>query len=196
MTDLLALDVALLPPPETAARARAVSASLPPGDEEHRLMLDDGHLPHVTLTQAFVRANELVAVFDRVDEILLGTPPLRLRVTGGGRGSSAVWMVIEPSHDLQALHERLMEGLRGLERPGGTPGAFHQAEGRVADVLWVAGYRLKSSLGAYQPHITLGHAAEPPAIEPFEFDVSTVAACHLGRFCTCRVVLRRWSLGP
>ena len=103
-------------------------------------------------------------------------------------------MAIELTPPLMTLHEQLMEALRGHERPDGGTSAFVEDEGRLRDVLWVAGYRLKSSFHHYAPHITLGHGARPPAIEPLTFEASTVAVCHLGRFCTCRRVIRRWTL--
>lgn len=196
MSELLALDVALLLPPEAAARAVALSASLPKAESEG-LRLDGDHLPHITLMQLFARANEMELVMARVDEVLAGRPPVRLRVTGGGQGGSSVWLAIELTPPLAELHEALLEALRGLERPDGGPGAFFD-EARLKDVLWVAGYRLKSSFHQYAPHITLGHAKDVPAVEPFEFEAGEVAVCHLGRFCACRKVLRRWSLtgGP
>lgn len=193
MGALMAVDVAILPPDDVSARARAVSAALPGDPDGFRL--DAEHLPHVTLLQAFVREDELETVLERVDTALRGRGALRLRVTGGGKsGGSSVWMAIERSPELDALHESLMHELVGLERPGGTPAAFAGGDARVGDVLWVTSYRLKSSFGAFTPHITLGHAAEPPSIEPFSFTADTVAACHLGRFCTCRRVIRAWSL--
>jgi hypothetical protein len=64
----------------------------------------------------------------------------------------------------------------------------------MGDVIWVSGFRLKAAFGEFTPHVTLGHGKEPPAIEPFAFDATTVAACHLGRFCTCRRVLANWTL--
>lgn len=60
--------------------------------------------------------------------------------------------------------------------------------------MWVTGYRLKSSFGAFTPHISLGHGDQPPAIEPLTFTATMVAACHLGRFCSCRTILRSWEL--
>lgn len=193
MPALLALDVALLPPPDVTQRALDLSASLPE-EASKGLRLDSGHLPHVTLTQLYVRENELETAFERIGDVLREQHPLRVLVTGGGQSNHTVWMTIERTPDLVALHERLMEALRGVERQHGGPGAFFEGEGHVGDVLWVAGYRLKSSLEKFEPHITLGHAAQPPAIDAFAFDASTVAACHLGRFCTCRHVLRRWTL--
>jgi hypothetical protein len=158
------------------------------------LTLDRDHLPHVTLMQLYVREDELDAAYERIGAVAGARAALRLQVTGGGKGSNAVWMTIERSAPLVELHETLMEALRGVERPGGGPAAFFGGDARVADVMWVAGYRLKSSFGHFTPHITLGHAPAPPPIEPFTFDASTVAACHLGRFCTCRSVLRSWTL--
>jgi len=192
MSDLVALDVAILPPADVSARAVELSASLPHDPQGFRL--DAEHLPHVTLIQSFVRQDELDVAFERVDEVLRGRDALTLRVAGGGKGGSSVWLAIDRSPELDGLHEALMHALVGVERPGGTPGAFFDGDARVADVLWVTGYRLKSSFGAFAPHITLGHAARPPEIPPFTFRAETVAACHLGRFCTCRRILRAWTL--
>ena len=195
MTSVVALDVALLLPTDVARRAIELSAALPQ-EESDGLRLDADHLPHVTLTQLFVREEELDIAFGRIDEVLQAQPPLRLRVAGGGQSDHTIWMTVERTPELVALHEQLMDALRGVERETGGPAAFVDGDARVRDVLWVAGYRLKSSLEQFAPHITLGHAAEPPKIEPFAFDASTVAACHLGRFCTCRRVLRQWTLAP
>lgn len=196
MSDLLALDVAVLPPPDVAARAIALSAALPAA-ESPPLRLDETHIPHTTLMQLFARENELDQVFERVDAVVGGSPPLALAVSGGGQGTNSVWMAVEKTPGLVAIHERLMEALRGLERPDGGTAAFFEGEGRLRDVLWVTGYRLKSSFHHFEPHVTLGHGAEPPEVEPFTFQADTVAVCHLGRYCACRRVLRAWTLtGP
>jgi len=194
MSDLLALDVAILLPPDSGGRAIQSSAALP-DSESQGLRLDAEHLPHITLTQQFVRIDELDAIFERVDGALRGQPPATIRVTGGGKGGSSVWMAVERTPALSRLHERLMQALRAFEQPGGGSAAFCEGDARAGDVAWVTGYRLSSSLSAYTPHITLGHASEPPRVDPFTFEATTVAACHLGRFCSCRRVLRRWELG-
>ena len=193
MSTLLALDIAILPPSLVWQRAVQLSAGLG-ADPAHHLILDESHLPHITLSQEFVRVDELDAVFERIDEALRAQPPLTLQVTGGARGGSSVWMAIEKAPLLAELHERIMHALVGLERPGAGPGAFFDGDARVGDVTWVSGYRLKSSFGAFTPHITLGHADELPVVEPITFIASTIAACHLGRFCSCRAVLRSWDL--
>src|SRR6266540_973797 len=184
---LLALDVALLPPPDVRQRAIELNAGLSARGSQD-LQLDEDHHPHVTLTQAFIRAEELYAALGRVHEVLRGLRPLVVDVSGGGHSGHTVSMEIERTPRLVELHEQLMEALRGYERPGGTRAAFVDGDGRVADVMWVTGYRLTSAFHAFTPHITLGHGEQAPIIEPFTFEATTVAACHLGRFCTCRRV--------
>jgi 2'-5' RNA ligase len=199
MSALLALDVALLLPPDARERAMRLSSGLgepasPKPEAKAGFRLDADHHPHITLTQQFVRVDEVDAALERIDETVRGQRPITVRVTGSDRGHSSVWMAVERTDAIASLHERIMEALRGLERPGGTAAAFFEGDARVGDVAWVTGYRLKSSLSEYSPHVTLGYAADPPVIEPFTFEATTVAACHLGRFCSCRRVLRSWEL--
>jgi 2'-5' RNA ligase len=193
MSTLLAIDIALLPPLHVRYAAIQLSGALPAA-ESHGLRLDEEHIPHITLSQFFVRAEEFDAAMDKVDEVLRAARPLHLTVTGGGKGSNSVTIAIDNTPELQALHERVMEATRGYERPGGTPATFYGGDARIGDVMWVTSYRLKSSFAAYTPHITLGHASRPPDIAPMSFTADTVAACHLGRFCTCREVKRVWTL--
>src|SRR5687767_14164477 len=156
MEKLLAIDVAILPLADVSTRAVEFSASLA-GEGPQDLRLDAEHLPHVTLTQQFVREDELDVAADHIASVLRGLAPLRVQVSGAGKSGHTLSMSIERTPELVDLHEQLMEALRGLERPGGTPAAFFGGDGRVAVVLWVSGYRLKSSFQEYLPHITLGH---------------------------------------
>ncbi len=190
---LLALDIALLLPPDIRERAVRLSADLRTTNEDH-LVLDADHHPHITLSQQFIRLEELDQVGDRIDELMRGRIPMELHVKGIEKSGHTVWMAVEQNQALAQLHEGVMDVMRGFERPGGGPAAFFNEEARVGDIVWVTGYRLKSSLASYRPHITLGHSDEPPSIDPLEFTADTVAACHLGRFCSCRRVLRSWEL--
>ena len=121
-----------------------------------------------------------------------------MRVTGGAMGSRSVWMKIERTDTLVDLHARVLEASQPFDaHVADQPlffGAFLGGDARDRDVRWVSGYRTESSGARFRPHVTLGHAARPPAIEPFTFEASTIAACHLGRFCSCRRVLRAWTL--
>jgi 2'-5' RNA ligase len=190
---LVALDVAILPPPDVMARAIAYSAALP-GDRAERLQLDAQHLPHITLTQHFVKYDELDGAYAEIDELLERQRPLHITITGSGQSAHTVWMAVERTPELLDLHERLMRALKGLERTAGDAHAFFEGGGRFGDVHCVAAFRQNSSFGAFTPHITLGHGVPPPAVEPMTCDATAIAACHLGRFCACRKVLRAWEI--
>jgi 2'-5' RNA ligase len=190
---LIALDVAVLPPAGVSAQAIALSAALPAA-ESQGLRLDADHLPHITLTQQFIPGDALEAWIAEVDRVLRDSGPLHLRVSGGGMGSSAVWMSIERTPPLVGLHERLLHAAQAFEGSNGDASAFHDGDARERDIRWVRQFRRESSLDRFTPHITLGHASAPPAIEPFDFVATTIAVCRLGRFCTCRRIIRAWEL--
>jgi len=192
MTKLVAVDVAILPPPDVMARAIACSAALPRNGSDG-LQLDAAHLPHITLTQQFVRYEDLDGVYAEIDEVLEAQSPLRLRITGSGQSGNTLWMAVERTPELLDLHERMMKALKNLERTGGSHHAFLDGTGRIADVHWVGGFRQEAAFGAFTPHITVGHG-QLPKVEPMAFEATAIAVCHLGRFCTCRRVLRAWEL--
>jgi len=195
MASLIAIDVAILPPALVADAAIHLSASLP-ANESEGLRLDDAHLPHVTLTQHFIAHAALEEAASAVGHVLHRHRALQLSVAGPGRGRRSVWMQITLTPELLELHRALMNALEPFERRGGGPNAFVDGNARTGDVAWVAGFRRGASFGRFNPHITLGHAATLPSVAPITFEATTVALCHLGRFCTCRHALRTWSLPP
>jgi 2'-5' RNA ligase len=190
--DLIAVDIAILPPASVARIAIESSAALPRAESHGLLLGTDDYLPHITLLQQFVSAPALSAFLDRIADVVRARLPIALRVTGGGMGSNSVWMSIARTAALVDLHQRVLDAALPFDRALGDATAFVGGDARDRDVQWVTGYRTASSGPSFQPHLTLGHAARPPAIEPFDFEATTVAACHLGRFCSCRRVLRAW----
>ena len=193
-TQLVAFDVAVLPPPEVSRRAIDLSEALA-GSDPQALRLGDASLPHITLAQQFVGAASLDACLDAVGLVLRGVAPLQLRVTGAGRGNTTVSMRVERSPAVLDLHRRLMDALETFEEPDGTAVAFVDGRARPRDIEWVRSYRRSSSGGAFTPHLTLGHSTQAtPAVEPLTFEATTIAACQLGMFCSGGRVLRTWAL--
>jgi len=195
VTDLVAIDVAILPPESASREAVRLSAALPTGGFRG-LRLGSECLPHVTLTQQFVRATDLERALEAVGAVLRGMSAPRVEVTGAEASGATVWIAIGKTPALVDLHERLMAALEPFERPDGTEAAFTGGDARPRDVSWVAGFRQRSSFAAFTPHITLGHAARRPSVRHTAFAANTIAACQLGKFCTCRTVLRSWHLRP
>ena len=111
-----------------------------------------------------------------------------------GKGSNSVWMSIARTPALVDLHEQLLHATESYETMTGDESAFFGNDARDRDVHWVCEFRRESSVDRFTPHITLGHASEPPTVEPMDFVATTIAVCHLGRFCTCRHIFRAWEL--
>jgi len=193
VSDLIAIDVAILPPESISREAIRLNASLPT-EGFKGLRLGEDCLPHVTLTQQFVRVDELDRALGAIDAALGGLEAPPLDITGGEASGATAWMAIARTPALVDLHERVMAALEPFERREGTEAAFAGGDARPRDVSWVAGFRRRSSFATFRPHVTLGHAAAPPRVATGTFAADTIAACHLGRFCTCRRVLRRWTL--
>jgi hypothetical protein len=106
-----------------------------------------------------------------------------------------VWMSITRSPELAGLHEQLLHATELCEVTTGDESAFFGEDARDRDVRWVREFRRESSFGRFTPHVTLGHASNPPIVEPIDFVATTIAVCQLGRFCTCRRIIRAWELG-
>ena len=191
---MIAIDIAVLPPTDVSARAIALSAALPPA-ESQGLLLGADYLPHITLTQQFVLSESLDLLFAQIERVLGDLRPLKLRVIGGGRGTNSVWMSIERSPELVSLHEQLLHVAEIFDVTTGNSSAFFGDDARDRDVQSVREFRRQSSFGRFTPHITLGHASDAPVIEPMASTATTIAVCHLGRFCTCRRIVRAWDLG-
>src|SRR5688572_33018785 len=90
-TTRTAIDIAILPPADVSARAIPLSAALPAA-ESQGLLLGGDRLPHITLTQQFVSSESVDVVLASVGRVLSGRAPLRLRVTGSGKGTSGPYV--------------------------------------------------------------------------------------------------------
>ncbi len=190
----VAIDVAIL----LTGAARDVPQRLNarfPGEPMDGFRFDHTHHAHVTLGQHFVDLPQLDAVYRVVAAILSDHAPLTLRVTGAHAGRTAQALAIAPAPALQQLHERVLDALEPFEVPGdATAFQSDDAPARAADVEWVTRYRHDSGYASFNPHITIGIGPDPITAAPVAFTAREIAVCHLGRFCTCRDVLARWTL--
>lgn len=190
----LAVDVAILLPATARSVLEQLNASCVPTPGGFRF--DTTHHPHITLGQHFVDADAVDAVRADLTPLLSRHVPLEIAVTGGRRGHTAHVAVVAPTPDLQRLHEQVVGVLADHEVPG-TAEAFQSDDSpaRDADVRWVSRFRLDSSFGHFDPHITIGIGPGPVTVPPpWRFTATEVGLCRLGRFCTCRDPLTRWTL--
>lgn len=194
--DGVALDVALLVPEPLLAHCVAVNAALVPPPRGFRL--DADHLAHITLVQQFIRAHDLKAVTATLDETMTHVEPLSLRVDGLGTGGTTSVLRLTPTDTLARLHRALMDRLGPFEVSTGDGTAFvtDQEPVRPADVRWVQRFRQDAAYDRFSPHITLGVGPVADWTGPSAGLATTLALCQLGRYCTCRRVLTRWTLTP
>ena len=191
---LLAVDVALLLPPEAEEAVARLNGRLigPPAG----FRFDAGHLPHVTLVQQFVPAADLPQVAAEVGAVLASTAPLALNAERLASSGLTTSLVVAATPPLATVHAHLMDRLAPFDMAAGDANAFiaDDEPPRARDVEWVTRFRTAAAYGSFEPHVTLGAGVldhPPPALE---FEATRVAICRLGRFCTCRRVLDSWTL--
>ena len=195
-TRLLALDVALLLPPRAVAAVARLNARLLPPPAG--FAFDGTHLPHLTLVQQFVREAALDAVLPSLGRLAADAAPIALRGTDLRPGRTTTSLAVTGGAALDHLHARVLDLLAPHAAPRGDAAAF-VAEGepaRDADVEWVTHFRSRAAGPDFEPHVTLGVGTLGGTAPRIDFTAAELAACRLGRFCTCRRVLGAWRLGP
>ena len=192
---LLAVDVALLLPPEVQERVARINSRLPGPPEGFRF--DSSHLPHVTLVQQFVPAADLPLVTAEVGAVLSSFAPLTLTTERLASNGLTTSLVLAATQTLGAVHTRLMDRLAPFDMTAGGADAF-VTDGeppRTRDIEWVTRFRTAAAYRSFKPHVTLGAGVLDEPAPALRFAADEVALCRLGRFCTCRRVLASWTLG-
>jgi hypothetical protein len=193
----IAIDIALLLPDSLGRSLTALNRTLRPPPEGFHF--DATHLPHLTLVQQFAKQQDLEAVASVVGDVARHEAPLVLATTRITHGHVSSTLGVELTDQLAALHRRLIERLEPF-RDGADEDDQYDAfwtdgdEPRPADIEWVATFREQSALQRFYPHITIGMGVLATPMNPTSFVVTRLAMCQLGRFCTCRRVLRGWTL--
>ena len=191
---VIAVDVAVLLPPVAVRTVTRLNARLWPPPDGFRF--DSSHLPHLTLVQQFVRADDLAAVCKNVGNVLRDTPPLALRGVTLRPGRTVTVLAIDRTPQLDDLHTRLIDRLAPHAAPSADASAF-VADGEPArddDVAGVAHFATNAARRRFDPHVTLGVGTMDGPWSPVTCLATEIAVCHLGRFCTCRRVLGTWTL--
>ena len=161
-------------------------------------LFDSTHLPHLTLVQQFARQRDLVAIADTVANIIRNQIPLALTTTHISCAQSST-LGIGLTGELATLHGRLMECLEPFRDASASDdeddGFWTDGDGpRLADIKWATTFREQSAFHRFKPHITLGMGTLEARIPPTEFTATQIVMCQLGRFCTCRRILKAWTL--
>ncbi|MBL3701657.1 hypothetical protein GI582_02995 [Sulfitobacter sp. BDSS02] len=204
---VIAIDVLIEPDETMMEQAEEWNARLrdefPQGFE-----LDEAHAPHVTLLQTFVLRDELDAILATVADVSsqFDLEALQMTATGlyhvpsGDIGLQGI--VIEPSQDLHALQDAIIEAIEPYRKPAAGEEAFvPDPSGSPFDPLlftYVDTFVAGQSGEKFNPHVTTGvgpiawvEARETEPFEPFTFGAEGIAVYQLGNFGTAAERLSR-----
>ena len=197
---LIAIDVLLQPDSTMLAESESWNARMrrqtPDG-----FALDEEHAPHITLIQRFVEESELQEVLAAVDQVrrTFVVTDLEMKATGlyhipsGDFGLAGI--VIEPSENLLALQQAVVEAVNPFARTGGGQSAFvPDRTGTPFDPYlfeYVDTFVPLQTGKNFNPHVTIGMAPlgwleelEAQPFEEFSFGATGIATYQLGNFGT------------
>ena len=195
---LVALDVAILLPPEPAASVELLNKRLKAPPEGFRF--NDRHLPHISLVQQFSPTTELNAIQEAVGHVVREHPSFEVTLASVTSNERTASLTVTPSSVLDTLHRRLMDQLAAFDVGVGDERAFTRSDSKSAsaprarDISWVNQFRTEAAYDAFTPHVTLGIGTLKTTRSTVTFTVSSLALCVLGRFCTCQEVVASWKL--
>ena len=195
---LLALDIAILLPPETSTSVELLNTQLSAPPEGFRFSAR--RLPHISLVQQFSPTTELNVIEQTIAGVVSKHPPIDLTLASITTSETTSSLTVTPSPVLDTLHRRLMDQLAIFDVGLGDERAFINTDAtptdaaRLRDITWVSQFRTEAAYDAFAPHVTLGVGAIKTTIPKTTFTASVIALCILGRFCTCQKVLASWEL--
>jgi 2'-5' RNA ligase len=192
----IAGDVVLLPSTEVMEACVQLNQELLKSGESRIVLNTTDCVPHISLAMGCLKEEDLPAVECLLTEIASAVPPLRFPVSGLGvgrasTGESLSSLVIEPTGQLQSLHETIMKRIAPYMTYDATPEMFVDPRGtRASSAQWVNNYARAASFEHFFPHITIGIGDLEASVSlPTHCPTSRLALCHLGHDCTCRRVL-------
>lgn len=197
---LIAIDVLLQPDNAMQEEASVWNGRMREQSPEG-FKLDDQHTPHITLIQRFVAESDLPSVLAAVDRVrsTVDTSKMRMVAKGlyhipsGKIGLAGI--VVEPSNELIALQQAMIEAVNPFARTGGTASAFvPDATGAAFDpqlFAYVETFVPSQTGPKFNPHVTVGIAPlgwleerEKQPFSSFDFGAKGIAVYHLGNFGT------------
>lgn len=196
----IATDVVLLPDETMTRRAIETNKRLVGDCREEIVLSPDTHLPHISLAMGCVNEKDVATIGTLLHDLAKETSVDRLSIIGimssvNSRGEKTSLFEVAKTHELQRLHERIMEEMGPFFSHDVTDAMVCDDVVAATTLEWIHSYPQKASFERFSPHITIGYGELEPGLSfPIEFRVTRLALCHLGNHCTCRRILAAASL--
>lgn len=197
-----AVDAVLLPDDAMMDKAITANKKLVKKFGEKIVLNKENCLPHISLAMGCIDERDIGAIEEVLKTIAEKSSLPELRVIGvltstNSVGEKVSVFEVEKTKELQLLHEEIIEKLAAyLDYDVTKDMVYDSAEVSGSTLLWIKGYREKSSYVDFSPHITVGYGEVENGPFPIIFGASELALCHLGNHCTCRKILLSTALGP
>jgi 2'-5' RNA ligase len=179
--DIAKIDVVLLPPPDVWQWLVSLSQQINARNKKIEFVLDECHMPHITLLHSYVWMEDFQKIFKDIKEVVKTFAPITIAAQRISAkilyGIQWVSVDIERTKQLHELHNKLSDMMLNHESKEGA-------------------FRKESSHNQYIPHFTLGAnvGKVPTTIEPTQFIADRLAICILGPFGTCAKIVKEWKL--
>jgi len=153
------------------------------------------YLPHISMVMGCIREDQLAQANGLLQSIASQQSALALevpniRTVNGASGNTVITLDINPTRELAALHESIVNKFQRLITQDADEAAINDIPPISDDAIeWINHYIPDQCFDNFWPHITLGFGDPPPRFQPISFRASRLAICHLGNYCTCRTIL-------
>lgn len=196
---LTAIDILLEPDAAMLAQAKADNARLLK-DDPQGFALDATHVPHISVLQCYVRAQDLDRVIAAVRSV---KDPAGMELETAGyfyvpwQGKALAGIVVAPTPELLRYQQAIINAIGSFIAKGGSAEAFvpNEDRARVGDAIvdYVGAFTHQQIGALYGPHVTIGFGrteyldkliAAP--YRPFTFMVRGAAVYQLGDYGAAR----------
>jgi len=196
VSNLIAVDIALLPPTEITSQIIDLTSQLPSAST--RLNAKDC-LPHITLAMGLLdpnslnlAANILKSYVDIASELDIKLSDIQSYKLQDSSLDSFSELVVGQNPKLTTLHLEIMNAFEPMLTFDDVGSDNFISPPLIAEqsIYWVENYLDHHKAASnFRPHITLGEGVIQKHARPIYYSGSRLALCHLGTYCTCRKIL-------
>ena len=190
-----AVDIVMLPPDNVMDIAIAYNRKLMLSGNQEIVLDKSRRMPHLSLLMGCLAAEQLQHANRTLRSIagkhsVLNLNVANIRSVDSKSGETTVSLDIAPTPELLALHESVVSHFVSLLTQDATASDMNDPPPIKASSLeWVNKFIPDACFGNFWPHITLGMGELSQNFEPFSFQATRIAVCHLGNHCTCTEIL-------
>lgn len=200
---IIAIDVLLTPSEEMLAQSLQLNALIKQNNPE-TIILDDNHIPHITLLQCFINEEDLPKVNSALEGLFETIKNDSLYAESlfyyKDQEESFSMIAVEKSKQLIKLHEKTIELVKPFIVFNGNAESFIQNPDGTAisqsTVTYVPVFVEKHSYENFDPHISLGVAQTTlldslavNIFKPISFNATSVSVYQLGDHGTAQKLL-------